>query len=145
MDIWHSPVVVAGLNAQCAATAIAQLGIEFVDVGADWLAARMPVDARTRQPFGLLHGGASVLLAETLGSSAANLCVDPAERYCVGQEINASHLRAVRAGWVHGRAAPLRIGRSSQVWEIRIGDDDGKPVCIARLALAVVARRDGGL
>ena len=143
-SIWHTPLVLAEINAQCADTAITHLGIEFVDSGADWLAARMPVDRRTRQPFGLLHGGASVLLAETLGSSAANLCVDPRTHYCVGQEINASHLRAVRDGWVHGRAAPLRIGRTRQVWEIRIADDDGRLVCVSRLTLAVVARRAGG-
>ena len=142
--IWHTPIVLAELNAQCADTAVTQLGIEFFDFGADWLAARMPVDSRTRQPFGLLHGGASVLLAETLGSSAANLCVDTRTHYCVGQEINASHLRAVRDGCVHGRATPLRIGRSSQVWEIRIADDGGRSVCVARLTLAVCARRDVG-
>ena len=92
MDIWHSPINLARLQTWCNATAVEHLGIEFTDFGADWLAARMPVDRRTIQPFKLLHGGASVLLAETLGSCAANLCVDEAKWYCVGQEINANHL-----------------------------------------------------
>ena len=98
----------------------------------------MPVDARTRQPYGLLHGGASVVLAETLGSSAGNLCVDTAQQMCVGLEINANHLRAARSGQVTGTARALHVGRTTQVWEIRIENDAGKPVCVSRLTLAVV-------
>jgi 1,4-dihydroxy-2-naphthoyl-CoA hydrolase len=100
----------------------------------------MPVDIRTRQPYGLLHGGASVLLAETLGSTAGNLCVEPGE-ICVGIEINANHLAPVREGQVTGTARPLHVGRSTQVWEIRIEDDSGRLACISRLTLAVVAPR----
>ncbi len=98
----------------------------------------MPVDERTRQPYGLLHGGASVVLAETLGSSAGNLCVDTASQVCVGLEINANHLRAARTGVVTGTARALHVGRTTQVWEIRIENEAGKPVCISRLTLAVV-------
>lgn len=140
MDIWHLPINLARLQSSCADTAVAHLGIAFTDFGPDWLEGRMPVDQRTRQPFGLLHGGASVLLAETLGSCAGNLCVDGSKRYCVGQEINANHLRAVRDGQVIGRASPIHLGRSSQVWDVRISDSGGRPVCVARLTMAVCER-----
>ena len=141
MDIWHSPVNLLQLNEMSVGTAVAHLGIEFADFGPDWLAGRMPVDHRTIQPFGLLHGGASVLFAETLGSCASNLCVDPAKQYCSGQEINANHLRALRDGFVTGRASPIHRGRSSQVWEIRIADEGGRLVCVSRLTMAVLDRR----
>lgn len=127
------------LNAMSPGTAMAPLGIVFTEVGPDYLRATMPVDARTRQPYGLLHGGASVLLAETLGSSAGMLCVDE-DSLVVGIEINANHLRGVRDGLVTGTARPLHLGRSTQVWEIRIEDDAGRLVCVSRLTLAVVAR-----
>jgi uncharacterized protein (TIGR00369 family) len=130
----------AALNAQSRDTAIAQLGIVFTELGPDFLCATMPVDARTRQPFGLLHGGASVLLAETLGSTAGNLCVGE-DSLCVGIEINANHLVAVREGEVRGTARALHVGRSTQVWEIRITDDGGRLACVSRLTLAVVPRR----
>ncbi|MFZ7095049.1 hotdog fold thioesterase [Luteimonas dalianensis] len=113
------------------------LGIVFTEIGHDFLRATMPVDARTHQPYGLLHGGASVLLAETLGSTAGMLCVDEG-RACVGIEINANHLRGVRSGTVTGTARPLHVGRSTQVWEIRIEDAAGHLVCVSRLTLAVV-------
>ena len=141
MDIWHSPVDLIKVNEWSAGTAVEHLGIEFIDFGPDWLCSTMPVDRRTIQPFGLLHGGASVLLAETLGSVGANLCVDPEKHYCSGQEINANHLRAVRQGQVSGRATPIHLGRTSQVWEIRISDDDGRLSCISRLTMAVLDRR----
>ncbi|WP_223807285.1 hotdog fold thioesterase [Montanilutibacter psychrotolerans] len=115
------------------------LGIVFTEVGADYVRATMPVDERTRQPYGLLHGGASVLLAETLGSSAGNLCIGDG-RICVGIEINANHLRAVRQGVVTGTARPLHVGGRTQVWEIRIEDDGGRLICISRITLAVVER-----
>ena len=127
------------LNALSRDTAIQTLGIVFSGIGPDWLRATMPVDARTHQPYGLLHGGASVLLAETLGSTAGGLCA-PEGCGVVGIEINANHLRGVRSGTVTGTARPLHVGRSTQVWEIRIEDEAGRLVCVSRLTLAVVAR-----
>ena len=125
------------LNAMCSGTAMGPLGIVFTELGPDYLRATMPVDDRTRQPYGLLHGGASVLLAETLGSSAGMLCVREGEG-CVGIEINANHLRGVREGIVTGTARPIHVGRQTQVWDIRIEDERGKLVCISRLTLAVI-------
>jgi 1,4-dihydroxy-2-naphthoyl-CoA hydrolase len=128
------------LNALSAGTAMEPLGIVFTELGPDYLRATMPVDARTLQPYGLLHGGASVLLAETLGSTAGMLCVADGE-LAVGIEINANHLNAVREGKVTGTARPLKVGRRTQVWEIRIEDDAGQLACISRLTLAVIAKR----
>jgi uncharacterized protein (TIGR00369 family) len=119
------------------------LGIVFTELGPDYVRGTMPVDARTRQPYGLLHGGASVLLAETLGSTAAGLCVDDDEGV-VGIEINANHISAVREGEVTGTARPVHVGRSTQVWEIRIEDAGGRLVCLSRLTLAVIRRRPAG-
>lgn len=136
-SIFRRGLDLAALNALSRGTAIEALGIEFVDIGDDRLVATMPVDPRTVQPYGLLHGGASVLLAETLGSSAGNMCVAEGE-VCVGLEINANHVRAVREGRVTGTARPLHIGRSTQVWEIRIEDARGRLACVSRLTLAVV-------
>jgi uncharacterized protein (TIGR00369 family) len=130
---------VEALNAHSAGTAIEALGIVFTEVGDDFLRATMPVDARTRQPYGLLHGGASVALAETLGSMAGGLCVDPQREAVVGLEINANHLRAVRSGVVTGTARALHVGRTTQVWEIRIENEAGKLVCVSRITLAVIA------
>ena len=127
----------AELDALSTGTAIERLGIVFTDVGDDFLRATMPVDARTRQPYGLLHGGASVLLAETLGSTAGGLCVGE-HQGVVGIEINANHLAGVRDGHVTGTARPLHVGRSTQVWEIRIEDARGRRACVSRLTLAVV-------
>ena len=136
-SIFRRGLDLAALNALSKGTAIEALGIEFVDIGDDRLVATMPVDPRTVQPYGLLHGGASVLLAETLGSSAGNMCVAEGE-ICVGLEINANHVRAVREGRVTGTARPLHLGRSTQVWEIRIEDARGRLACVSRLTLAVV-------
>jgi uncharacterized protein (TIGR00369 family) len=138
--LFQQPITLDQLNAHSRDTAIAALGIVFTAIGPDYLRATMPVDARTRQPYGLLHGGASVLLAETLGSSAGNLCVAPGS-LCVGVEINANHLLALREGMVTGTARPLHVGRSTQVWEIRIEDAGGRLACISRLTLAVVPER----
>ena len=111
------------------------IGIEITEVGDDYLRGTMPVDRRTIQPMGLLHGGASVVLAESLGSIAANLCCDDG-CYCVGLEINANHLRSVTSGKVTGTTRPIHIGRSTQVWEIKIEDDHGRPTCISRITMA---------
>jgi len=138
--VFREPVDLQQVNTLSRGTLIDHLGIVFTAAGDDWIQATMPVDERTRQPYGLLHGGASVVLAETLGSSAGNLCVDPASHVCVGLEINANHLRAAREGVVTGTARALHVGRSTQVWEIRIENEAGKPVCISRLTLAVVPK-----
>ena len=116
------------------------LGIEFTEIGDNYLKATMPVDHRTRQPYGLLHGGASVALAETLGSVGAALTVDPHKYNCVGLEINANHVRSVRSGKVIGTASPAHIGATTQVWDIRIHDEKGKLVCISRLTVAVLKK-----
>ena len=120
---------------------IEHLGIEFLEVGDDYIKARMPVDHRTIQPFGLLHGGASVALAETLGSVAANLCVDREKKMCVGLEINANHIRPVTNGFVYGIARPIHIGASTQLWEIRIHNEQEKLVCVSRLTMAVLDKQ----
>jgi 1,4-dihydroxy-2-naphthoyl-CoA hydrolase len=116
------------------------LGIEFTEIGADFLRGRMPVDDRTRQPYGILHGGASVALAETLGSTAAGLVVDPDKCRVVGQEINANHVRAVGDGFVIGTARPHHVGKRSHVWEIRIADEQERLVCISRLTMFVLEK-----
>lgn len=136
---FRSTATVDDLNALSVGTAMVPLGIRFTERGPDFLRATMPVDERTRQPYGLLHGGASVLLAETLGSTAGNLCV-PDDRICVGIEINANHVRAVREGEVTGTARPLHVGASTHVWEIRIEDARGRLACVSRITLAVVPR-----
>ena len=136
---FRAPVSIEELNRLSQGTLIEHLGIVFTAAGEDWLQATMPVDERTRQPYGLLHGGASVVLAETLGSSAGNLCVETGKQVCVGLEINANHLRAVRSGSVTGTARALHVGRATQVWEIRIEDEAGRLVCVSRITLAVVA------
>jgi 1,4-dihydroxy-2-naphthoyl-CoA hydrolase len=118
-----------------------RIGIEITEVGDDFLRGRMPVDERTCQPFGLLHGGASAALAENLGSLAGTLLVDHEKEFCVGLEINANHIRSARGGYVYGTARPIHIGATTQVWDIRIEDERGKLVCISRLTLAVVKRR----
>ena len=128
------------LNQWSDGTLMQPLGIRFTEIGADYVRGTMPVDARTHQPYGLLHGGASVALAETLGSTAAGLCVEEGEGV-VGIEINANHLRGVREGTVTGTARPLHVGRSTQVWEIRIEDESGQLVCVSRLTLAVIRKR----
>ncbi len=118
------------------------IGIELEALGPDFLSASMPVDERTRQPYGLLHGGASVVLAESLGSMASFLTLDPAREYCVGLDINANHVRGIREGRVLGTARPIHIGKTTQVWEIRICDADDRLICISRLTLAILQRRD---
>ena len=138
--IWHAVPSMTTANELSATSLIGHLGIEFVEAGEDYLTARMPVDDRTRQPVGVLHGGASVALAETLASWAATLTVDLALASCVGMEINANHLRSVRSGWVTGVARPIALGRRTQVWEVRITDDDGHLVCVSRCTIAVVPR-----
>lgn len=115
-----------------------QLGIQFTEIGENFLKATMPVDARTHQPYGLLHGGASVALAETLGSVGSALIINPDKSMCVGLEINANHIRGVKFGFVTGIATPLHIGASTHVWEIKIYDEREKLVCVSRLTVAIL-------
>jgi 1,4-dihydroxy-2-naphthoyl-CoA hydrolase len=116
------------------------IGIEFTELGADFMKAHMPVDPRTRQPYGLLHGGASCVLAETLGSVASAMVIDPSTFICVGLEINANHIRGVREGLVTGTATPLHLGSSTHVWDIKIHDERGKLVCVSRLTVAILKK-----
>lgn len=138
MSIWFRPYTLEELDRQSQGCMVELLDIRFTEIGPDYLRATMPVDRRTTQPYGLLHGGASVVLAETLGSVAATCCVDTGRFYCVGQEINANHLRSARSGRVTGTARPVHLGGRSQVWEIRIEDDRQKLVAVSRMTLSVV-------
>lgn len=138
--IWKTPFTIDLANRLGLNTANANMGIELLEVGPDFVVGRMPVDHRTKQPAGILHGGASVLLAETLASWAGAFVVDATQQTVVGQEINANHLRPATDGWVTGTARPVHLGRRSQVWDIRITGKDGKLVCISRMTLAVVDR-----
>jgi 1,4-dihydroxy-2-naphthoyl-CoA hydrolase len=138
MTIWHHPCSVADLNSRRAGSMLEYIGIEFTEIGADFIRGIMPVGARTRQPQGLLHGGASVALAETLGSTGATLCVDTQAYQCVGQEINANHVRSAREGLVTGTARPVHLGGRTHVWTIDIINDAGKLVCTSRLTVAII-------
>jgi 1,4-dihydroxy-2-naphthoyl-CoA hydrolase len=141
MRLWKQDTDLDRLNAWSRNTLSDALGMRITEIGDDYVRGTLPVDARTRQTFGLLHGGASVALAETLGSLAGNLCLDPDKELAVGLDINANHVRAATSGHVIGTARALHIGRSTQVWEIRIEDDVQRLVCISRLTLAVVPRQ----
>ncbi|HVF15824.1 MAG TPA: hotdog fold thioesterase [Steroidobacteraceae bacterium] len=138
-SIWHHPYTIEeiGFKGPCMPN---HIGIEFTEIGPDYLRGRMPVDARTIQPYGILHGGASVALAETLGSTAASLVIDRTQQRCVGQEINANHTRAASAGFVIGTARPVHLGRRSHVWEIRITDEQERLVCISRITMYILDR-----
>lgn len=138
MSIWFEPPDLERLNTLHVGTAVSALGIRITSAGEDSLSAAMPVDQRTLQPYGLLHGGASVLLAETLGSAASTCCVDLTKVYCVGLDVNANHVRGVHDGVVTGVARPIHLGRASHVWGIEIRDGDDRLVCIARLTVAVL-------
>ena len=140
MSIWHRPPNLEQINRSHDATAVSQMGIEFTEVGDDSLTARMPVDARTKQPAGLLHGGATMLLAETLASCAAWQTIDRKVTEAVGLEINANHVRGVREGLVTGRVAPIHLGRSTQIWEVRVSDDKDRLVSIARITVSLIQR-----
>jgi 1,4-dihydroxy-2-naphthoyl-CoA hydrolase len=144
MTIWKSKRTAEELNSGGEGTLIEHLGMRFTEIGDDFVSGTMPVDARTKQPYGLLHGGASVALAETLGSMGATMCVDAKEFLCVGQEINANHVRAARTGQVTGTARPVHIGGRTQVWTIDIRDDAGNLVCTSRLTIAIIRRGSMG-
>ena len=140
MSIWQASTTAEFLTERGQATLPGHLGIRITEIGPDYLRATMPVAAHTHQPYGVLHGGASVALAETVGSTGANMCVDPARFRCVGQEINANHLRSVRSGRVIGTARPVHLGGRSHVWSIEIVNEAGALVCISRLTMAVLER-----
>lgn len=141
MAIWFdSDITPTKLQELAKGTMGEQLGIEFMELGENFLKARMPVDHRTRQPYGILHGGASATLAETLGSVASAYVIDMNTHYCVGLEINANHIRSVKEGFVYGTAIPLHLGRTTHVWDIRIVDEREKLVCISRLTVAILQK-----
>ena len=142
MALFPENVTLEVLNKLSRNTMAERIGIEFTAIGADYLEAKMPVDERTQQPFGLLHGGASVALAETMGSMAAAFCVDTSRQFCVGLEINANHIRGVRQGFVKGITKPVHIGKKTQVWEIRILNETDDLVCISRITMAVLDKKE---
>jgi len=139
--IWKRDFTIEGLDGISDGTLAEHLGIQYTDFGDDFITAKMPVDERTKQPMGLLHGGASVALAETLGSVAGVLCLDDSDKTIVGVEINANHLRSVTDGYVFGTVRPIRVGRTMQVWNIEIKDEQDRLVCVSRITIAVVSRR----
>lgn len=142
--MWHEQVDIGSLNALGRECLHAHLGLEFLEAGDRWLKARMPVDARTKQPHGLLHGGASAVLAESTASVAGSLVVDPKVSRVVGLEVNANHIRPVTGGHVYGVATAEALGRRTQVWTVRITDDEDRLVCLSRVTLAVIpCEREG--
>lgn len=140
MAIWHKKIDIDELNASSKNTLVEHLGIRYTEFDDNSLFATMPVDARTHQPFGMLHGGASVVLAETLGSVAANMCVDEG-LYCVGLDINANHIRPMRTGTVTGKTTPLHTGMTTQVWQIELKDERGRLICTSRITMAVLGKK----
>jgi len=136
-EIWFGKVDLAALNAP-KEDINTLLDVRIEDYGDDWITASMPVDKRTHQPYGILHGGASVVLAESLGSIASYLCIDSSRFYCVGLEVNANHLKAVKSGRVRAIAKPVHLGRTTHVWDIRLSNEEGALTCISRLTMAVV-------
>lgn len=140
MQIWKNKVDLKLANERSKNTMSEYIGIVFVEMGDDFLTARMPIDHRTLQPVGIMHGGASCVLAETVGSTAGNWCVDNATQYCVGIDINTNHIRSIRSGYVLGTARPFHLGKSTQVWGIEIKNEEGKLISVNRLTLAVLQR-----
>lgn len=141
MALFNPSITLDILNKMSVNTMVSHLGIEFTRIGEDFIEAKMPVDHRTHQPLGLLHGGASVTLAETLGSVAATCCVDTSKQYCVGLDINANHIKSVRQGFVMGVTKPVHIGKRTQVWEIKITNEQNELVCVSRITMAVIDKK----
>ncbi len=141
MSIFNPGLTLESLNKLSVNTMVSHLGIEFTRIGDDFIEAKMPVDSRTQQPMGLLHGGASVTLAETLGSVAATCCVDNQTQYCVGLDINANHIKSAKSGYVLGVTRPVHIGKRTQVWEIKIRNEKEELICISRITMAVIDKR----
>ncbi|MEO5601020.1 MAG: hotdog fold thioesterase [Cyclobacteriaceae bacterium] len=142
MGVFQEGITLEQLNKLSSNTMAERIGIEFTAIGDDYMEAKMPVDERTQQPLGMLHGGASVALAETMGSVAATCCVDTTRQFCVGLDINANHIRSVRSGYVKGITKPLHIGKKTQVWEIRILNEKEELICISRITMAVLNKTD---
>ncbi len=140
MSIWLTKPDLDMINQFGQNTLASHLGIKFVEIGEDFLKASMPVDHRTHQPMGILHGGASVALSETLASTGAYLCLDTRSHYCVGLEINANHIRSVRTGEITGLGKPVHLGKTTQVWEVRMCDEKERLTCISRVTMAVLNR-----
>ncbi|CAN5438185.1 hotdog fold thioesterase [soil metagenome] len=140
MAIWQTEITLEIITARNKNTMMEHLGIEFIALGDDYLSARMPVDHRTKQPYGIMHGGASCVLAETIGSTAANFCIDPQKFYCVGLDINTNHIRSVHNGYVIGTTKPFHLGKSTQVWSIEIVNEDNKLISVTRLTMAVLGK-----
>lgn len=141
-SIWFNKSIdLSMLHAIMPGTMGEHLGMESVELGPDFLTIRMPVDHRTHQPYGLLHGGASVALAETVGSITSHLVIDPQKFICVGMEINANHVKGIKSGWVYGTAKALHLGNNTHVWDVKIKDESGRLVCISRLTVAVLPKK----
>ena len=141
MAVFNQGLTLEQLNQMCANNMLGHLGIEFTGITENSIEARMPVDHRTHQPFGILHGGASVTLAETLGSVAATYCIDNTTQFCVGLEINANHIKSVRDGFVIGCVKPIHIGKKTQIWEIKITTEKDELVCVSRITMAILDKR----
>ncbi|MEH6565422.1 MAG: hotdog fold thioesterase [Halopseudomonas sp.] len=141
-SIWFGKIDLAAMNAP-GEHINTLLDIRLEEHGDDWISASMPVDSRTHQPYGILHGGASVVLAESVGSIASHLCIDSSRFYCVGLEVNANHLKAVKSGRVTALAKPLHLGRTTHVWDIRLSNEQGAMTCIVRLTMAIVPLESG--
>lgn len=141
MSIWFRKITLEEAQASRKNTMVDHLGIEFIEIGDDFMSARMPVDRRTKQPYGIMHGGASCALAETVASVAGNFCVDPERFHCVGLEINTSHIKMASSGFVTGIARPLHLGRTTQVWEILIRDEKDQLISVNRLRMAVLEKK----
>ncbi|HRJ30939.1 MAG TPA: hotdog fold thioesterase [Cyclobacteriaceae bacterium] len=141
MPLFNPDVTREALNRMSINTMVEHLGIMFTEIGDDYISATMPVDHRTHQPYGLLHGGASVALAETLGSVAAHCCIDTSIQYCVGLDINANHVKGIKEGIVTGTTRPIHIGKRTHVWEIRITNEKKELICISRITMAVIDKR----
>ncbi|MFN6088458.1 MAG: hotdog fold thioesterase [Cyclobacteriaceae bacterium] len=141
MSIFQQGVTLEQANKMCENTLVSHLGIEFTAIGEDYIEAKMPVDHRTYQPMGLLHGGASVALAETMGSVGAVCTLDYAKQYCVGLEINANHIKSARSGFVFGTARPIHLGKKTQVWEIKIMNEQKELVCVSRITMAILDKK----
>lgn len=137
---FNPQTTVESLNAMCKNTLMEHLDIEFIEVGHDYIRAKMPVDHRHHQPYGIMHGGASVTLAETLGSVAAHCSIDSENYISVGLEINANHIRAVKSGWVYGISRPIHVGKSTHVWEIKITNEEDKLVCVSRITMSILKK-----